>query len=74
MIGGIEASRETTPEGTANDMWQKDGNGEWFLAGIIDIPAGNAAMPRWSKDEDGTWYQAGSVSILTPGVGLGLAG
>ncbi len=74
MIDDIEASKEATPEGEANGMWQKDGNGEWFLAGVIDIPAGNATMSHWNKDDDGTWYQAGSLSILTPGIGLGLAG
>ena len=55
-------------------MWQKDGNGEWFLAGVIDIPAGNATMLRWSKDDDGTWYQTSAIAVLSPGIRLGLAG
>ena len=74
MIDDNEASNEATPEGKANGMWQKDGNGEWFVAGVIDIPAGNAKMLRWSKDDDGTWYQTSAIAVLSPGISLGLAG
>ena len=52
----------------------KDGNGEWFVAGVIDIPAGNAKMLRWSKDDDGTWFQTSTLAVLSPGIRLGLAG
>ena len=74
MIDDVEASKEATPEGEAKDMWQKDGNGEWFVAGVIDIPAGNAKMLRWSKDDDGTWFQTSTLAVLSPGIRLGLAG
>jgi hypothetical protein len=44
-------------------MWQKDGKGNWFMAGQSPIAGDPACQGSWQKNQNGDWQlvsQSGS--------------
>lgn len=54
-------------------MWQKDGQGNWFMAGQEAIECGGTCEGSWCKTDSGDWFldpPAAQASVLPfPAVG-----
>jgi hypothetical protein len=54
-------------------MWQKDGKGNWFMAGLSPIEQCGTSSACWVKNDCGEWYlQSQETAIIDLPVAVGL--